>query len=261
MCFSIFSLLSLQALDFFLACQVYQKWVNGDTNLDIELQGALSEKSPKFVCGDISILKDVVQEHVSSAEKKMIALGKAGPTIEAANIERQAFDIAVANFNHDLGVYKVWFTRNQDREAAVFFQELQHKQARKSQAKKVVQNLMDRGVAGWCVKLCDMSSPAACLQEYQAMRSQIMKLETLSSKDQVLTLVLLNWAAPSTFSSEQQQTQSSVCGALVNSEGALGSVLTPVWTHKKGQLFKLEEAANKLLNSSNLNSDTVCVAI
>ena len=105
---------------FFLACQVYQKWVNGDINLDIELQGALSEKSPKFVCGDISILKDVVQEHVSSAEKKMIALGKAGPTIEAANIERQAFDIAVANFNHDLGVYKVWFTRNQDREAAVF---------------------------------------------------------------------------------------------------------------------------------------------
>ena len=83
-----------------------------------------------------------------------------------------------------------------------------------------------------------------------------MKSESLQQKDQVLVLVLVNWAAPSTFTSQQQTCQAALTGALVNAEGALGSLLSPVWFHKKGQLFKLEEAANKLVSGANLNCDS-----
>ena len=235
--------------------QVFQTWIAGDINLDLELQSAISEKSPQFGFGDLTVFKDLVQEHVSSSEKKMAALGKSGPTIQAAQLERQAFDIVLSNIRHDLEVYKVWFTRNQDRQAAFYFQELQHKQARKAQALEAAKSLSDRGSPAWRVKLCNLEEPAQCLQEFQAMRRQIMKLETLSAKDQVLPLVVLNWAAPSSFTSQQQCTQSALAGSLVNAEGGFGCILTPVFFHKKGQVYKLEERANSLLSEANINSD------
>ena len=128
---------------------MYRKWIEGDVNLDLELQSALSEKSSQFGYADLSILKELIQEHVASSEKKMTALGKTGPSIQAAQLERQAFEIAVANLKHDLDVYKVFFTRTQDRESAVFFQQLQHKQARKSAAKDIAKSLCDRASSLW----------------------------------------------------------------------------------------------------------------
>ncbi len=223
--------------------------------MDLELQSALSEKNSKFACADLTVFKDLIQEHVTSVEKKMAALGKTGPTIQAAQIERQAFDLVLQNINHDLEVFKVWFTRNQDREAAIFFQGLQHKKARNAQAKELARSLSDRTSQNWKVQLCDLASDRECLKTFHDMRMQIMKLESLSGKEQVMTLVLCNWAAPSTFTSAQQLTQSSLPGSLVNAEGALGGILTPVFWHKKGQLYKVEESANKLLSNANVNCD------
>ena len=80
--------------------QVFQTWIAGDINLDLELQSAISEKSPQFGFGDLTVFKDLVQEHVSISEKKMAALGKSGPTIQAAQLERQAFDISLQGLVH-----------------------------------------------------------------------------------------------------------------------------------------------------------------
>ena len=236
--------------------QVFNRWIDGDVNLDLELQAALSEKTAKFSFAEIAPLKELVQEHVASSERKMVALGKTGPSIQAAQLERQAFELTLTQIEHDLNVYQVYFNRNLDRESSVYYQQVQHKQARKAAAKDVAKKLCDRTDPLWKVKLCNLETPNSCLQEFQAMRSQIMKSESLQQKDQVLVLVLVNWAAPSTFTSQQQTCQAALTGALVNAEGALGSLLSPVWFHKKGQLFKLEEAANKLVSGANLNCDS-----
>ena len=196
-----------------------------------------------------------MQNHVADSEKKLAALGKAGPTIQAAQLERQAFDICLASIKHDCEVFTVWFTRNMDRESSIFFQQLQHKLARKNAARDIAASVMDKTSPVWKVKLCNLASAGECLQQFQAMRTQVMKLESLTQNQQVVVLVFLNWAAPSSFTSQEQTTQAHLCGALVNSENALGAVLTPVYFHRKGQLFKVEEQANKLLCGANLNSD------
>ena len=234
---------------------MYKPFIERDVNLELELQSALSEKSSHFTFAEVSVYKKLVQNHVADSEKKLASLGKAGPTIQAAQLERQAFDICLAGIQHDCESFKVWFTRNMDRESSIYFQQLQHKLARKNAAKDIAANLMDKTSPVWKVKLCNLESAGECLQQFQAMRTQIMKLEALAQKEQVLVLVFLNWAAPSTFTSQEQTTQAALCGALVNSETALGGVLTPVYFHRKGQLFKVEEQANKLLSGANLNSD------
>lgn len=223
--------------------------------MNLELQSALSEKSSQFGHGDISLFKTLVQQHVADTEKKMASMGKTGPNIQAAQLERQAYELALSNVLRDCDVFKVWFTRNKDQQSAVFFQELQHRLARKNAAKQVAKNVTDRSSSVWKVSLSTLGSPTECMQQFHAMRSQVMKLESLSQKDQILTLIILNWAAPSCFTSQEQHTQAAVCGALVNSEGGFGGVLTPVYFHKKGHLYRVEESANKLLSNGNLNTD------
>ena len=108
--------------------QVLNRWIDGDVNLDLELQAALSEKTAKFSFAEIAPLKELVQEHVASSERKMVALGKTGPSIQAAQLERQAFELTLTQIEHDLNVYQVYFNRNLDRESSVYYQQVQHKQ-------------------------------------------------------------------------------------------------------------------------------------
>ena len=122
--------------------------------------------------------------------------------------------------------------------------------------------LCDRGSPAWRVKLCNLSEPAQCLQEFQAMRTQIMKLETLNAKDQVLPLVVLNWAAPSSFTSQQQMTQSVLAGSLVNAEGAFGGILTHVFFHKKGPVVQSGGESEFLADRSKSQQwCKVCIAV
>ena len=100
--------------------QVFNRWIDGDVNLALELQAALSEKTAKFSFAEIAPLKELVQEHVASSERKMVALGKTGPSIQAAQLERQAFELTLTQIEHDLNVYQVYFNRNLDRESSVY---------------------------------------------------------------------------------------------------------------------------------------------
>ena len=196
--------------------QVLEHWVKGDASLDLELQGALSDKSTTFQATEISLLKGLVQKHVADSERKRLALGRSGPTIQATELERQSFDIAVQTFQHDLQQYKIWLSRSRDREAALYYQELSHAQARKKQALQIAAGVMDRASPSWRVELTHVQSPSESLKRVQSMKQQIAKMENLGNPDSVLTLVILNWAAPSTYTTAQQSCQSALAGACVN---------------------------------------------
>lgn len=240
-----------------LSClhQVLEHWVEGDASLDLELQGALSDKSTSFQATEISLLKGLVKKHVAESERKRLSLGLSGPSIQATELERQSFDIAMQTFQHDLQQYKIWLSRSRDREAALYYQELSHAQARKKQALQIAGGVMDRTSSTWRVEVARLESPNESLKHVHSMKQQSAKMENLGSGDSVLTLVLLNWAAPSTYTTGQQNCQSALAGATVNEENCLGIVLTPVHFHKKGMLYKLEEMCNKLLSQANANCD------
>ena len=51
--------------------------LQGDLNLETQLQGALAEKKTALVPGDIPALKAIMQRHVAGSEKKLAALGRA----------------------------------------------------------------------------------------------------------------------------------------------------------------------------------------
>eukprot|EP00435_Cladocopium_sp_Y103_P041096 s4511_g11.t1 len=217
---------------------------------------SINDKAAKFKAIEITILKNLVQKHVADSEKKRVSLGLAGPAIAAAELERQCFNITLSSVRHDLELYKVWLTRSRDREAAMYFQEFAHAQARRKQRREIAAALMDRSSQTSKMEFSSLESANDCIKAIQSFKSQMAKMENLNAQNQIMTLVLLNWAAPSTFPVAMQRAQSTVCGSLVNASGTLGVVLTPVYFHKKGMLYKLEESANQMLSQANMNGDS-----
>ena len=72
-----------------------------------------------------------------------------------------------------------------------------------------------------------------------------------------MCIVYLNWAAPARVPAKIQQVQAQVMGAVCNTDSAgnVGLLLMPVFAHKKGYVFKAEQAAQSRLANANLNLD------
>ena len=70
-------------------------------------------------------------------------------------------------------------------------------------------------------------------------------------------VVLLNWAAPSLWPAVSQKVQANMMGSVLCAPGrlAIGGVVMPTYSHKKGSMVHMEEAAAKALQNNNLNLD------
>jgi len=79
---------------------------------------------------------------------------------------------------------------------------------------------------------------------------------------QVACLFILNWAAPGAFRSKTQKWQKEVLGrGLASMPGALGVLLSPVYYHKKGNLWACEQALLQMLSSENINTDRMAALL
>ena len=79
---------------------------------------------------------------------------------------------------------------------------------------------------------------------------------------QVVCLFILNWAAPGCFRSKTQKWQKEVLGrALASMPGALGVLLSPVYYHKRGNLWACEQALLQMLSSENINTDRMAAML
>ena len=69
-------------------------------------------------------------------------------------------------------------------------------------------------------------------------------------------LGFLNWMAPCTISAKFKEAQARLLGTLVSDcNNALALVLSPTFTHYKGQLWMQEQSCNKSLANQGLNLD------
>ena len=241
--------------------QIVNKFIQGDSHLELELQSALSEKKAKFTHSDVEIYKELVKQHLATSSNKMNALGMATTpvTVAAAQLEKQEYELCLSNVRHDVQVHQVWFSRSLDREAAMYHQNLQHQQQRKIKAKEVASGILTAGHPQGKFQLEVLGNTTQTCATIRKAVEQIKKKEQLSTSDQVMTLTILNWAAPSMFSSDAQKVQAEVMGAMVNDAAAagknLGLLLCPVYCPKRGQLYKVEESANQRLAQCNICQD------
>ena len=79
---------------------------------------------------------------------------------------------------------------------------------------------------------------------------------------QVACIVLLNWAAPGAYRSKVQKWQKEILGtALTKLPGAIGVLLSPVYYHKKGNLWACEHAHMQMLSVEGVNTDRMAALL
>lgn len=217
--------------------KLIDRFLGGDMTFELELQGALSQKISNFKATDLPSVRDIVAAHGKDKDQSLKSLGITGK-IQPAQLERQEFDISMASVKHDLDLLKVWLTRSRDRESQRYHQELQWRLGRQSQAKNIADNMMSRSSEHWRCEIGHIANASQARTLIIDCQKQICKAEQILPEN-VVTVVLLNWAAPNLFTSQLQKDQANLMGSLLNSPTspkALGLFLMPTFCFEKGML-------------------------
>ena len=241
--------------------ELIQEFLQGSMNLELELQNALSVRAAGFKAGDLPTIRQVITKHVADAEEKLSKMGMASQAIEPTKLEDQEFQLAMAAIKHDLDLYAVWLTRTRDRDAAAYHQSLQWRLSRQNRAKEVAESHLSRSSEHGKIWFSHLDSAQDARKFVQDVMKQIIKQEQIPS-EQLVILVVLNWAAPNLWTSQCQKDQAALMGSLLNMSGSprsMGLFLQPTFCYEKGKLVKVEEGCFKLLTSMNLNLDTIAV--
>ena len=232
-------------------------FLQGDLNLELELQAAVSECKSSFQPAELNIFKPLIAASLAQRDEKLTSLGQ-GPRMSAGDLEKQAFEVVLASLEHDANCYKAWKIKCQDRDAALYFQQLQHTTNRHTRAREIADAVIsDTQGPLWSLQL-GVWKPTDTTNYQRVVRvaEHLSKLHQLGGKDEVMCLPVLNWAAPALYQSVTQVLQANLAGALVNGPGQnLGVCFSPVHFYKKGALHKQEAASMTLLTNACMNTD------
>ena len=232
-------------------------FLDGNSNLELDLQGAVSECRKNWQPADLACFKAAIAESLAKRDGKMAQLGH-GPKITPGQLEKQTFELAMTSMQLDVDSYCVWRTKCADRDAALYFQKLQHNSARHSRAREMADSLFaDERGPQWMMNLqiWNDNSDAPNMQVVKDTVAHIGRLNQLSN-EQVRCMCILNWAAPAIFQGSIPTRQANLLWALANSEWrGIGAVLTPVHFYQKGSLYKVEKKCMDALANASLNTD------
>ena len=239
---------------------VSKAFLNGDMNLQLELQLALSEKSAQFKIMQLSCVSQLLKEHDAGQSVKFAA-AQSKHHVLAGELEKEEFTLMEQMVRHDVKSYDNYLAKLEDHEAAVYHADLQFRMARQQESVRQARSLSTEGSPRWMIAQSVLGTAA---QTMTAIQGRLKRLADTYKIDpgQIFVLPVLNWTAPSMISSDHQKAQATVMGALVNnqSEGrTLGLVFSPAHCYTKGGLWKQEEACNKMLAGSQCNLDTTFV--
>ena len=80
--------------------------------------------------------------------------------VAAGELQREAFELMMQMFSHDLKAYDNWVVRCQDRESAKYHAELQKRADRQREALKAAKSLMTENSREWMMSLIAVKDAA-----------------------------------------------------------------------------------------------------
>ena len=133
--------------------KILQDFVDGDNNLELELQGAISELKKGWQPAELTPFRELIATCIAKRDGKLKALQK-GPKISAGQLEKQAFEVLLSSLQHGVDTHAVWKAKCLDRDSVVHFQRLSHTSARHTRAREIADSVIseDRGL-GWQISL------------------------------------------------------------------------------------------------------------
>ncbi len=217
-----------------------QPFLNGEPQLELELNQAVHEKNPKFVVRDITAIATLLDGHAREAP----IIPASSMNSEMTAIEENAFDLMRRQVEYDIQVFKVWLQKVRNVEHHIFHQRLEAQRRVHIACRAAAEIYMATNMT-----FTELDKPDRVLREIAALTQTLSRKHRVPNEDQesaqgVVTVVILNWIAPSTLSAASMEAQATMASCLVHtSDLNIGILLSPMFSYKKGQLWTSEQAA------------------
>ena len=223
-------------------------------NLINDLDSAIKELNPRFAVTEVSLIREWVAGHVEGCNadhaKQVEKVGKI-----AVELEQDEYQLMAKKVLHDLELHQVWVQKNRSVEAQLHHAQQEYKRRRQDNAQAAAESFMvDQ-------KMCQVYNLQAMTEAEtnEAIKEKdnyTMQVQGIQEPSHVVNFVFLNWASTSSISSKLQEAQARALAATLHKgKYNVGLVVMPMWSHKKGQLFRLEALILEKLASLGLNVD------
>ncbi len=213
-----------------------QHMVENDPNLMAELEVLLQERPTNFSCTSVGAVRTLLATHSPSSAGVGVADSLA---FEAARLETVACHLDLDNIRNDVKRYDLWKAKVEDRSAAFFHANLDHKRKVWKTARDFSEGFVKHNVVVGLIS-----------DESGSIMRKLRQLEVTG-----VFVGVLNWAVPALMSAASQNAQLQLLGQLLAEEKdrAIAAFLTPVFSWRlgrKGPLVPAEMAVLRQITSA-----------
>ena len=222
----------------------------GDITIEIELQAAIAEKDPNYTVRDNPTLAAILNQHgsiVGDATERVLDAAATG-------LDETAFDLLKKEIGYEQQCVRVWYSKMK-----AHFQGLHHQN-------HVWKNDVFKSTGDFVTKYLSRKTVIYTFPETQTGTFALTKYKELVARlqqqlkvapEDLITIALVNWSAPSLMSKHVQTAQLQLINAILAENPAnLGLALFPVHAYKGGKLYEQVYALSKACaTTGNMNVD------
>ena len=218
-----------------------------DPKLLLEVSEALMEKRDTFKPSGLAAIKDMLKKHSDSLPAH-VAHGARQVDLDTSNLEEQAFKLDVDTIKNDVARYEVWKTKCNDRKTAMYYVELEWKQASRQVGQVFASNWVHKHM---CFTTVD-DGLEGCVSNLD-MFIERLKKETFIVKGEVASVGFINWASLSTVPTKATALHMNLARITVSKNGNHVVLLQmSMFSYKSNTLWLAEVNALKTMGNTSM---------
>ena len=235
-----------------------EPYVNSDPLLTLAIDVIIHEKSENFKPNQIQVLDELIRGlHDEGGAGSVFA--RAGPQTFAANesttdrrLEEALFDVDATSVESDIKVMTAYVQATSTYQKSYQTKVNQFRASRNKVAKEAAEAFMATHVH---IQTMSKSSSDLALKSLTDFTKDFAKINLIENITDIGIFPLLNWVAPCTLTSSALNFQVSLLSAVLAMFNCAAAVLTPMFTYKKGTLWRVENTSLQMLDQKGLLFD------
>lgn len=221
-------------------------WVAGADHIDIEIQGALVDKSPEF-----NPLKDICTFRTLLDEHQQTAPIQGAPPVNESELAADTFSLVMKQLDYNLKVWGTWQRKCSTVKSTRYFAEQEWRLQRVKRCRAAAEKLVALNVK--LIPIEDMET-SAIIGAVMSFKKEIASRHVMNSSD-IPCLVYKNMTTGMNPRALHAAGDEVMAWSLMENTNSVGAALMPVFGYSPGKLHLDETAALEALTKANHNID------
>ena len=233
-------------------------YINSDPLLVLSIDVIMQEKSENFKPNQIQILDELLRGlHDEGGAGAVFA--RAGQAGFAANesttdrrLEEALWEVDLSSAESDIKVMTAYVQATSTYQKSYQTKVNQYRAARNKIAKEAAEAFFAQFVH---IQVMSKSSSDVALKSLVDFAKDFAKINLIDDVENIGVFPILNWVAPCTLTTSALNFQASLLSSILSMFPCAAAVLTPMFTYKKGTLWRVENTALQMLDQKGLLFD------